>query len=357
MPLTTVERKGREDRKGRPVRAVIAVMAGTVMGIVLAEIAIRLTGIAPGVNPLSLTSANGMFVSSPNPLLKYVPKPQSGDISSYGIRDRELELAKPPGVFRIVVIGDSVAYGYCNDHESIAPEHTFPRQLEEILNRDRWAGSRTVQVVNLGVSGYDTSQEAEFLREKGLALQPDLVLVAYCLNDAMDASYELYVFRRKPDWAEFDRTTFAPTLGVRLFQHSHLFRLAWQRLRALSQSDEEPPGEARVESGFDEIFDMSRRHGFSVAMAIFPMFEKFDTYARGNHHRWAREHAETRGFHVLDLLPVFRGASDDDWNRFRGRCNREHPDERGHALAARAIGDYLQSRPELLRSNHGRSGL
>lgn len=332
------------------------VIAATVVAVVAAEIAVRIFGLAPGINPLSLSSPNGTFVSSDNPLLKYVPKPGSPGISSYGIRDRELQLAKPPGTFRIVVVGDSVAYGYCNDHESIEPDRTFPKQLERILNQERWAGSKSIEVINLGVSGYDTSEEAEFLRQKGLPLGPDLVLIAYCLNDAMDASYELYVFRRKPGWTEFDRNTFTPTVGSRLFQHSHLFRVVWQRWRVLFP----PPdvaGEKRVESALDEIVGMSRQDEFAVGMAIFPMFENFERYARAGRHRWAREQAEQRSFFVVDLLPVFRSASGADTHRFQGRCNREHPDEEGHALAARAIADYLESHRELLDSKSGRSRL
>jgi len=331
----------------RAVRIAAALAFGLAAAVLLAEMAVRAAGLAPGINPLSLTSANGTFVSSPNPLLKYVPKAGSGDINAYGIRERDIDPAKPRDVFRIVVVGDSVAYGYCNNHESIAAERTFPRLLEEILNRERWAGSKRVEVINLGVSGYDTSQEAEFLREKGLAFDPDLVVVAYSLNDALDASYELAAFRRTAGWYEFDRGAFAPTLALRLFQHSHLFRLVWQRVRALSQSRQQPPGEQRVESGFDEIAAMAHRRRFGVVVAIFPMFEKFETYAREGRHRWARERAEARGFAVLDLLPAFRRASGPEWTKFQGRCNFEHPDENGHALAARTIADYLAVRPEL----------
>jgi len=328
-------------------QAAAAVAVGILVALGLGEAVVRIAGLAPGVTPLNLTIAGGEFVSSPNPLLKYVPRPGSTTINSYGIREREIAIPKPPDAFRIVVVGDSVAYGYCNGHEAIAPEERFSARVERTLNDARWAGKRPVEVINLAVSGYDTSQEAEFLRQKGLALDPDLVLVSYSLNDAMDASYELAIFRRTAGWTEYDRATYAPTLGARLFQYSHLFRLAWQRLGSLRRAGAQSPGEARVDAGFDQIAAMSRQRGFKVLVAVFPMFEKFSAYPRLNRHRWAKEHAEARGFIVVDLLQPFRDASGDDWTRFRGRCNAEHPDEQGHALAARAIGEYLFGHPQL----------
>lgn len=104
------------------------------------------------------------------------------DIGSYrvrtnalGFRGPEITVAKPDGVFRILVLGDSVCFGVGVDDDV-----TFLRRWENELNA---AGSRRFEVVNSGHPMYDTTQELALLRDDGLALDPDLVLLVYVVND------------------------------------------------------------------------------------------------------------------------------------------------------------------------------
>jgi lysophospholipase L1-like esterase len=83
--------------------------------------------------------------------------------------------AKPAGEFRIVVLGDSYTVG-----GQVPYEQTFP----EVLERDlRDAGYSNVRVINAGVGGYTTFNEAGLLREDLSWLQPDLVVVASFLGN------------------------------------------------------------------------------------------------------------------------------------------------------------------------------
>ncbi|MCU0862661.1 MAG: SGNH/GDSL hydrolase family protein [Planctomycetes bacterium] len=96
--------------------------------------------------------------------------------NAQGARGPALALPKPDDVFRIVVLGDSVAFGWGVDDEV-----TFLRRLEQ-----EWrpaSGGKRLEVVNLGLPHYDTHQELASLRETGLPLQPDLVLLIYVVND------------------------------------------------------------------------------------------------------------------------------------------------------------------------------
>ena len=101
-------------------------------------------------------------------------------INSLGFRDdREYELAKGPRTFRILVLGDSVTFG----HGSVS-EHTYPRLFEQKLNA--WRPDIDWQVWNLGVPGYNTSQELAQLLQVGPLFQPDLVVVGFYENDLVD---------------------------------------------------------------------------------------------------------------------------------------------------------------------------
>ncbi len=84
-------------------------------------------------------------------------------INSKGLRDRETPYEKPDGVFRIVLLGDSRAFGM-----GVPMEKHFARVIEGYFEN--------VEVINMGVNGYGVDQELLFLKSEGFRYQPDLVL-------------------------------------------------------------------------------------------------------------------------------------------------------------------------------------
>ncbi len=105
----------------------------------------------------------------------YNIRPYFLQTNSVGLRnDREIE----ENAVRILAIGDSFTYGmYVHNHE------TFPARLEERLNQ---LLAPEVQVLNAGVPGYTIQDELEYLHEKGLALEPDVVILGTYTNDVFD---------------------------------------------------------------------------------------------------------------------------------------------------------------------------
>jgi hypothetical protein len=101
-------------------------------------------------------------------------------INSLGFRDsREYSLAKAPGTFRIIVLGDSVTFG----HGALS-DTTYPFLLEQRLKQ--WKPEVDWQVWNLGVPGYNTAQELAYLQRVGPTYKPDLVVVGFYENDLVD---------------------------------------------------------------------------------------------------------------------------------------------------------------------------
>lgn len=84
-------------------------------------------------------------------------------INSKGLRDDETPYEKPPGTFRIAVIGDSRTFGY-----GVMIEQHYSQLLEGYFER--------VEVVNLGVSGFGIDQSFLILQEEGFRYAPDLVI-------------------------------------------------------------------------------------------------------------------------------------------------------------------------------------
>jgi lysophospholipase L1-like esterase len=107
-------------------------------------------------------------------------------INQAGFRGGPFPGAKPPGVYRIVVLGDSFTFGY-----GVREHQAYPARLARRLNA-RTGGRPRVEVVNLGVPGAGPLDYLWHLEHTGLALQPDLVVVGLFANDVND----IYQLRR-----------------------------------------------------------------------------------------------------------------------------------------------------------------
>lgn len=90
-------------------------------------------------------------------------------INSQGMRDSEYSLERTEKR-RMLVLGDSFGWGF-----GVELHERFSEILENI--HPDW------EIINASVSGYGTDQEFLFLKEKGIVLKPDVVLLLFCEND------------------------------------------------------------------------------------------------------------------------------------------------------------------------------
>jgi len=93
------------------------------------------------------------------------------EVNHLGLRDRERDHAKPPGVFRVLLLGDSFV-----EAMHVPIEATIGYRLEEALNTP---GGPRVEVLNAGVSGYGTASEVLFFEREGKRYAPDVVVLAF----------------------------------------------------------------------------------------------------------------------------------------------------------------------------------
>jgi lysophospholipase L1-like esterase len=110
-------------------------------------------------------------------------------INALGMRDRDVP-EKPPGEFRLLVLGDSVPFGI-----GVRYEDSFPHQLELLLSARH--PRRRFRTLNMGVPSYNTEQELIQLRSSGLALRPDAVMLLFSSNDIEP---KLWVFQKRDRW-------------------------------------------------------------------------------------------------------------------------------------------------------------
>jgi hypothetical protein len=90
-------------------------------------------------------------------------------INSLGMRDREYPRERTEKK-RMLVLGDSFGFGFGVEHNQRFSELLENRHLD-------W------EIMDGSVSGYGTDQEFLYLKERGIALRPDVVLLLFCEND------------------------------------------------------------------------------------------------------------------------------------------------------------------------------
>jgi lysophospholipase L1-like esterase len=93
-----------------------------------------------------------------------------------GFRGEERGLEKPPGVRRLLFLGDSVVHGW-----GVSDGDTFVQQVEALLAAQE--SERPWQTINGAMPGYDSSQELATFAEVGRHYAPDLVVLVYVDND------------------------------------------------------------------------------------------------------------------------------------------------------------------------------
>lgn len=155
----------------------------------------RLLGLAPPHIPMAA-------IWTGHPLYGWFHKPDSGGliyndynefqvdihINARGLRDREIGYDNPNGKYRILMLADS--YG---EAIQVPLEESYSKQLEARLNA---SGGGGYEVINAGVGGWGTDQEAVFYATEGFRYQPDLVLLSFFTrNDAVN-NFEPLELRR-----------------------------------------------------------------------------------------------------------------------------------------------------------------
>ncbi len=178
---------------------IYALILSTVATIAIAELGLRV------LNPWGIE----FFHIMPYHMQGMVDHPQLGyvhpvsvsywlgrnrvELNSHGLRDEEVPYPKPPGERRILVLGDSVTFGW-----GVSQGETFSDRMEPLLRArtgERW------QVVNAGVNGYNSEQEAIYLQTEGMRYKPDIVLLVYVHNDVNPAfDPNATTWRRYPTW-------------------------------------------------------------------------------------------------------------------------------------------------------------
>lgn len=317
------------------------------------------------------------IVYRPDPEVRYALAPnQHGWIddgfvttNSSGFRGADVEMPKPPGRFRIVVLGDSVAFGWgVNDPE------TFSARMEQFVHVRM--PDADADVVNLAVPGYGTRQEVVMLERNLKRLQPNLVLLGFYANDVPDALLD--IDRTAVTGTTVANTRAAPdqvlhmnpapsTWAERQVRKSRALYVAGHALKALlyrgeggkqgssleldmlenRESRQLDRAWTQVSVELGHLRQLSSTFGFSVGVVCLPGREQvMGRYSDSHYQRRLRVLAEQAGFFVIDPLPSLKAVKGHRDTLFIP-YDRNHPSAKGHRVIAAAIMEYLEAHGEL----------
>jgi lysophospholipase L1-like esterase len=273
--------------------------------------------------------------------------------NSKGWRDYEYAYEKKEGVFRIVVLGDSVL----NAH-GVPQEDVWAKVLEKELN-ERDPGH--FEVIMLSLGALNTTHEAHLLEVEGVKYDPDLVLVGYILNDPAGLPVKT---RAKLSSLDNIKLFFKQS-SLLLHSWMLLKQTAWQVMdwnlrltrRGIKniQTDEytaihnDEKKWQGVVNGFRKISRIAAERDIPGVVVIFPLLHKFTQYPWMEVHAKVAEEAKSEGLVAFDLLPTFSGIDEKEVRI--GPGDYIHPNSKGHLLAGEAVYNFLVHQDLLENAN------
>lgn len=245
-----------------------------------------------------------------------------------GFRLKQNLQIKPTNAIRILMLGDSFTQG-----NEVSVDKTFSKILERRLNQN---SGRTYEVINAGVRGGSPLQYYLWLKNEGLALKPDIIILNFYLgNDITDA----LMFNIATDSAGIAtqltlKDTYVDSAGYlrRIATHFSLCELsAFCRLYLRPKP--------KVSSWNSQAWEITRRHLLAInqltqnrpILTFIPEATNFDTPLR----QLLLDFAAQNNIPVIDFTPRLDSSMYDNFD--------QHWNQSGHERAAEVLYEYLLS--------------
>lgn len=361
-------------RRLRRFGAAIGAVAAAVIGV---EVVVRIAGIGPpDCRPRRTVpdegvpywrDAAGLLLYRPGATFAHVYDAAcvAGDylrpdgridyrINDLGFRGPPVAPEKPPGVFRILCLGDSFTFG-----EGVREADTYASLLPAMMAAEVAAatagrldatssptGAATQPVsleyesINAGVQGHGTVDEVALYLRYGRRLRPDAVVLQFFLNDATESIETIRQHEARLAPAELS----AAARVSRIWEIVELGRMERSRQDLYFRTTRRSfhtDNWAACRRALAELSEATRADGARLLVVIFPMLYSLDgAYPFEDLHRLISAAATEAGCATLDLLTVYRGR---DARELWVHPTDAHPNATAHRLAAEAIARRLAS--------------
>ena len=316
-------------------RRILALCVGLLIALVLIEGGFRITGVSPP-KPVS----EGQRESVRN----RIGLENLEERNSLGFHDYEWEQAKPEGVWRVLVLGDSFT-----ENSRVPLDETFVKLVERSLNAHAPTG-RSYELFSVSRGGWGTGQEFRELMRM-VDYEPDAVLVVYFINDAtaigsnptlakelndvtMNRDGWLNRVSHLWDWLDYNRRRMEVTeITFRDYHDSFLgSEHAQERWRASKKV-------------LRKMNKFTSERGIRMGLVLFPVLVQL----REDHdliplYDMVLEHCRELELPAESLLPAFYGR---DAESMWVSLTNSHPNSEANALVVEPIEEFLR-REELV---------
>lgn len=182
--------------------------------------------------------------------------------NSRGMRESyEYKIEKSDGSVRIVGIGDSGMFGWGLDQDL-----DYLALLEQSLRTSR--SDTRVEILNFGVPGFNTQQEVEILRDRGLEYTPDIVIVGW--NDT-DFQLPFFMLEQR----KYDGWSRSYLYTVTFFRDDPILQPTVMKVSEVDSEKVDPDllqyrGAGGVRKAMLELKDLAASHAFKI-LVMGPM--------------------------------------------------------------------------------------
>lgn len=240
------------------------------------ETALRIIGIKP-IYPNSCRKYDPLLYYSFVPNTSCHFKTREWDITykinSFGLRDYEYALNKPQNTYRILMLGDSFVEGY-----GVNIENSYSKILEKALNEN---SSSKVEIIDAGVQAWSTLNEYLYLKNFGIKLNPNLVILNFNMTDF----YDDYQFNKKitkeekfnlPEKEQINKSDYFLRFKLFLDNNSVVYNILQRKIKAILNKDtnNSDPKDAtldmfaltRVEKpkNYDQVFSITSQNILNI---------------------------------------------------------------------------------------------
>ncbi len=261
----------------------------------------------------------------------------NSNTNSFGMRDKEYIIEKPTDTFRILLLGDST---------SETP--IWHVKLEENLNKDF-----KCEILNAAVSGWNIYQYWQYVKNKTKIFKPDLILIAFCLNDLNGTSYVPTILFEQDKIIFFSIksnnicSTITKTTSINpyIFKHSYVYRFLVNRF-IISKAEKYPFSQDMDEKEIvkDMLLEIKQIANNKILAIIFPYLKPLEQYneTQNRQYVFTKEMLNLTSIKFLDLTEYFNSFG-KDIIKFRDKPTDEiHFNEKANNLKSEIIYKWLK---------------
>ena len=266
--------------------------------------------------------------------------------NSDGFRDNDFTGGPKPGEFVIAVLGDSFTFG-----QGVPQSETFPAVLQKLLNKNN--STDRFRVWNLGVSGYNTEQEAYQLDHFVLDRKPNWVVVGYNINDIEPIGVDPNFVKKKEkaDQSFFghavkyiqDDLLITQFIKQRIGNLIRLFDPDWYASTYVQDTvnqylDPDGPWHKKVSGLLKKMKTECESGGIGFTVALLPAMLDFQNYPFKKADNVIMDFCKKNKIDCIDILAYF---NNENFMNYWVSSMDPHPNAQAQKIYAKALADHF----------------